>query len=182
MSTIAPILCPTFLLHKSEPQRIISLEQGRPPAIYWVHDVVERSITYIIAFERGIEFVRVFYDANLALTKAYFSAHSADQGTWAHYQPLRLLRPMAYVSLGTHALYPKPGIVHRCFGFGNDVTTPCGISFGGPNAVLRPMPNLEGQWSCTTAALRGVPTRNASMFRLFYPLSKCWRGKKKGSE
>lgn len=185
--------CPIFVLHKKEPQTIASVDDG-PPAIFWVHDAVERSITYVIAFARDdgvvncglrcgghetdVEFVRVFYNDRKDVTKAYFSAHSSDQGTWVSYEPGRQQRLLAYVSLGTHAIYPRPGTVARLFCFGNDVSTGVGPTLG--SDLLRPMPQgaLQGsqwdsfqQWSYTTAALKGAPPESP-WFRLMYPLSK----------
>jgi hypothetical protein len=188
--------CPLFVLHAREPQNIISLDPDQgPPAIYWVHDPVERSITYVLAFQRDdgvvncgfrcgghehdVEFVRVFYNSKMEMTKAYFSAHSSDQGTWVTYDPPRQLRIMAYVSLGTHAIYPQPGTVARIFCFGNDVSTSTGETLN--TDKLRPMPTgaLQGprwdsfqQWSYTTEALKGAPKDGALVFRLFYPLTR----------
>lgn len=53
----------------------------------------------------------------------YFSAHARIEGTWMRWRDCQLIDErtlMVYVALGSHAMYPTPGIKYRILGLGND--------------------------------------------------------------
>jgi hypothetical protein len=185
---LAKQYCPQFYLHPKEKRSLIRLDKaGGTAPIYYRVDGDE--ITFVLVFIKDdgvsicgkqagghdfdVEFVRVLMKEG----RVYYSAHSSDQGTWTDEQKPE----KAYVSLGTHAIYPKPGCVPRIFGFGNDWPSMGG--WGKANALsthLEPMPPMDElqkvwpdwdsfmQWSYSTKDLR-----NATWgYRLFYPLSK----------
>jgi hypothetical protein len=174
--------CPEFYLHPKENIKLmrLDLDKDKPAPIYYY--LTEDSITYILVFPKDngvalcgkqvgghdfdIEFVRIL----LKEDRSYLSAHSSDQGTW-----IKEKAKSAYVSLGTHAIYPKPKRVWRIFGFGNDLPSDKGERI---IAELQPMPMISEiqidwssflQWSYSNKDLKGT---SSWFFRFFYPISK----------
>lgn len=180
---------PTFIFHPHEHYRPCTLEAlvgiaSSEQPLYYVHNAVERYITYILMYMRDtgnacglgkhkwdVEFVRVYYDSD-RITKAYYSAHSSDQGTWVDGDKLEYIdnSPVVYVSKGTHAHYPRCKTIWRIFGFANDrvgrgeTWKPTVLKeLEDPNGILREFDQYT--YSDFKGALGG-------WFRFLYPVSK----------
>ena len=159
--------------------------------LYYTHDAEARAVTYVILFTRDagynvlgqrvgghavdVEFVRVHYGEPRPAT--FLSAHSADQGTWATGDDV-------YVSLGSHALYPRAGRVWRSLGVLNDVSSKRGPVWTPGDLTLVSLRDAEAthgrllrcrfrQFADPTAALQGAPRHEGQAFwyRLLYPVS-----------
>lgn len=61
---------------------------------------------------------------NEQLEKMYFGAHGYKDGITLFASEIEMVedRPMVYVALGSHAMYPSPQSYYRYFGCGNDYT------------------------------------------------------------
>lgn len=197
---VGPYTGPGGVLTSQTPVEIEKLSQI---PMYYVVNETERSITYIICYEKDlgtsqtclgghdwdVEFVRIFYDSiELDILSAYYSAHSSDQGTWVCKDDMCLQpetgRPYVYVSLNSHANYPKRGTYCRIFFFANDVTVDrhnIGVRWD-PQLTLAPMQKKADleilpkwssfmQWSYPTYSLKGI-NYPQWFHRFAYPLFK----------
>lgn len=169
---------PMFIFHQKESYRPCSIDriktgiEQNSNVIYYIHNKEEQYITYVLFYAQNsghAEFVRVYYD-DTKIVRAYFSAHSSDQGTWINGDKIEYIgySPVVYVARKTHANYPKSKTIWRIFGFANDY-----LSFNGklwiPRNVL-PLKDDDSLSQYKYKILKGAPP--GIFYRLFYPLSK----------
>jgi hypothetical protein len=186
---IAIQYCPVFYLHPKEKRSLIRLDDKPTPGpIYYQIDGDE--ITYILVFPKDdgvsicgkqagghdfdVEFVRVLMKEGQG--RVYYSAHSSDQGTWTD----ESVPKNAYVSLGTHAIYPKAGCVPRIFGFGCDWPSGAGKAIDQRLEQMPPIEELKQAWpdwdSFMQWSYNSKDLRNATpCYRIFYPISKYFK-------
>lgn len=57
------------------------------------------------------------------IKEIFYSAHGNEEGRWVKKEdaPFEGDRPIGYIAMGSHATYPKTGVVFRYYGFANDL-------------------------------------------------------------
>jgi len=71
-----------------------------------------------------LEHITVVLDQASNIKEIFYAAHSSDQGRWVKPDQVEFegSHPIVYIANGSHASYPKEGVVFRFYGFGNDYT------------------------------------------------------------
>lgn len=198
----------SFILPPRTPEIIFSPSPEFPGVPLYYHvdesDANDPHVSFITMYAKDggylargghvcdVEFVRFHFDPNtLNVRRAYYAAHGRNQGTWVDGKDLRrdrfTGRPLVFVSISSHACYPKPGVWVRAFGFASDCAggklrwEPFKSSDG---LLLQAMPDAEKvratfgdgymQWHAASRDLKGAP-RNALaafLYRWGLPLSE----------
>lgn len=126
--------------------------------------------------KHDVEWVTVCFSSD-RIEWIYFFAHGS-QGQYVYSDDIHYYRqtnrPIVYVALNSHALYPRPGTKIRCIGLANDNADGNGkVWLPETTKNIQFMPEPERTKKLKSKWYKNVPKRNYPWYKKFFCI--CWK-------